>query len=90
MNNSKPQTLTANFYFPGTNVIGEVICKENPMTPARMRKIQIFRENGYKVFIWQEEDIMNPEGFDRIMRELFKELGRDYDQEKEANELTNI
>jgi hypothetical protein len=55
-----------------------------------MRKIQIFRENGYKVFIWQEEDIMNPEGFDRIMRELFKELGRDYDQEKEANELTNI
>ena len=68
MNNSKPQTLTANFYFPGTNVIGEVICKENP----------------------QEEDIMHPEGFDRIMRELFKELGRDYDQEKEANELTNI
>lgn len=45
-----PQYATANFYFPndhGADVIMELITKENPMTPERMRKIQAFRISGF-------------------------------------------
>lgn len=72
------QYATANFYFQnehGPDVIMELITKENPMTPERMRKIEAFRVSGYKVLVWYEEDLNTFEKFDSKMQELQKLLG---------------
>ena len=82
MNQSEIMTATANFYFPGTNVIMELITKENPMTNYRKRKIRAFRASGYKVLVWYEHEIQTPEGMDRKMKELYEALGREWDQEE--------
>lgn len=79
-----PQYATANFYFPndhGADVIMELITKENPMTPERMRKIQAFRISGYEVLVWHEEEIDTSEKLDIKMQELLTLLGR-YDEEE--------
>lgn len=81
---SRPQYATANFYFPnehGADVIMELVTKENPMTPERMRKIQAFRVSGYKVLVWHEEDLDSFEKYDSKMQELQKLLGQ-YDEEE--------
>ena len=91
MNQSGPQYATANFYFPnehGPDVIMELVTKENPMTPERMRKIQAFRVSGYKVLVWYEEDLNTFEKYDRKMQELQKLLGS-YD-EKEMKKYENV
>ena len=86
-----PQYATANFYFPnehGADVIMELVTKENPMTPERMRKIQAFRISGYRVLVWYEEDLDTFEKYDRKMQELQKLLGR-YD-EKEMRKYEHV
>ena len=82
MNQFRPQYATADFYFPnenGADVIMELVTKENPMTPERMRKIKAFRKSGYRVLVWYEENLDTFEKFDSKMRELQKLLGR-YDE----------
>ena len=82
MSNMNQNTVTANFYFPnehGADVIMELITKENPMTPERMRKIQAFRISGYKVLVWHEDEVDTPEKLDSKMYELLKLLG-EYDE----------
>ena len=79
MKRQGPQYATANFHFPnehGPDVIMELITKENPMTPERMRKIEAFRVSGYTVLVWHEEDLDTFEKFDSKMQELQKLLGR--------------
>lgn len=75
----EPQYVTANFYIPnehGADVVLEVITKENPMTPERMKKIQAFRVSGHTVLVWHEEEVDTPEKLDMKMQGLLKLLGR--------------
>lgn len=80
MKPSEPVTVTVNFSFPGTNVVAELITKENPMTPYRKWKIQALRASGYEVIVWNESDFRTPEDAERKMQELYAALGQEVDQ----------
>lgn len=68
-------------------MIMELITKENPMTPERMRKIQAFRVSGYTVLVWHEEEVDTFEKFDMKMQELQKLLGRYEEEEKKKLQI---
>lgn len=80
MKQSEMNAVKVTFSFPGTNVVMELITRENPMTPYREKNIRALRASGYKVLVWNEKDLQTPEDTDRKMMELYKELGMDVDK----------
>jgi len=72
---------TAQFAFPEEKVILEVITKDDPMTPERARKIELYKQEGYDVVIFENDVFSSFEKFDEAMAELSKKLGQ-YNKEE--------